>query len=189
MASAAIPDRLRRSTSHCGAMPATAPCSAAPTGAGQCGDPSKCAASAGSCRASATIAARPLFDLIELASGYLEDAPELLDDAKAKGLTRAREAASLTFGWINDVFSYRKEAQAGDPLNLVAVLENQYSLSHEEAFDAAVDVFRAELSLLEDESARLREGGVSPTLDRYLTGLEVWLHGNIAWSSTCPRYR
>ncbi len=63
------------------------------------------------------------------------------------------------------------------------MLENQYSLSAEEAFEAAVDVFRAELSLLEEESARLRDGGVSATLDRYLVGLEDWLHGNLAWSS------
>lgn len=136
-----------------------------------------------------TIGARPLFDLIELTSGYLDDVPELFDETKAKTFTRAREAASLTFGWINDVFSYRKESGMGDPLNLVAVLENQYSLSAEEAFEAAVDVFRAELSLLEEESARLRDGGVSATLDRYLVGLEDWLHGNLAWSSTCPRYR
>jgi hypothetical protein len=136
-----------------------------------------------------TIGARPLFDLIELSTGYLDDVPELSDEAKAQSFVRAREAASLTFGWINDVFSFRKEAGAGDPLNLVAVLENQYSLSAEEAFDAAVEVFNAELSLLEEESATLREGGVSPTLDRYLVGLEDWLHGNIAWSSTCPRYR
>jgi 5-epi-alpha-selinene synthase len=136
-----------------------------------------------------TIAARPLFDLIELSTGYLDDVPELSNPINAKSLTRAREAASLTFAWINDVFSYRKESGAGDPLNLVAVLENQYSLSREEAFEVAVDVFAAELSVLESESAKLRDGGVSTTLDRYLAGLEHWLHGNLAWSSTCPRYR
>ena len=87
------------------------------------------------------------------------------------------------------MFSYRKESSAGDPLNLVAVLAKEYSLSAEEAFDAAVEVFDAELALLAQESASLREGGVSPTLDRYLVGLEDWLHGNLAWSSTCQRYR
>jgi 5-epi-alpha-selinene synthase len=136
-----------------------------------------------------TIGARPLFDLIELASGFLDDVPELSHETKSKSFVRAREAASLTFGWINDVFSYRKESRAGDPLNLVAVLENEYSLSAEEAFEAAVAVFRTELAVLEDESANLRDGGVSPALDRYLIGLEDWLHGNLAWSSTCPRYR
>lgn len=136
-----------------------------------------------------TIGARPLFDLIELSTGYLDDLPELADENKAQGLKRAREAASLTFGWINDVFSYRKESSAGDPLNLVAVLKNEGSLSAEEAFDAAVDVYRNELATLESESQKLREGGISDTLDRYLRGLEDWLHGNLAWSTTCPRYR
>jgi hypothetical protein len=136
-----------------------------------------------------TVAARPLFDLIELATGYLDDVPELSDPAKAEKFASARVAASLCFAWINDVFSYRKESAAGDPLNLVAVLKNQYSLSAEEAFEAAVNVFRDELSVLEEQSALLREGGLSPTLDRYLTGLEDWLHGNLAWSSTCARYR
>jgi hypothetical protein len=138
-----------------------------------------------------TVGGYALFDFIELATGkFLHHAPEMHDSSSAvASIARTRDTASHLFGWINDLHSFHKESQNGDPLNLVTVLRGQYGLSEVEAFASAVEVFNLELEVLQNSAAALRSSGVSEALDAYLTGLDDWIHGNLAWTRTCRRYQ
>ncbi len=95
-----------------------------------------------------------------------------------------RTASAHRFGWINVAVFIRKESRAGrSALYLVAACsKNQYSLAAEEAFEAA----RWPCSAQEASPCSKRKARASATvgpgvpLDRYLMGLEDWLHGNLA---------
>jgi hypothetical protein len=130
-----------------------------------------------------TVGAYPVFTLIEPAASVS------LDDAEATSppFTALVRLAALLCAWVNDLYSFAKERDAQDRLNLVAVLETERGLPWSGAIDAAIAVFCADLSFFQTESLRLR-ASASPAALAYLGGLEDWVHGNRAWTELCGRY-
>jgi 5-epi-alpha-selinene synthase len=92
--------------------------------------------------------------------------------------------------WSNDIFSCEKETRAGNNLNLVTVLQQEYQISLQEAFDRAAELHNAEVQLFIDLSAQLPSFGteIDTNLERYLLGLRSWIRGNLDWSVETGRY-
>jgi len=102
-------------------------------------------------------------------------------------VARLRASAALLCAWVNDVYSFQKERQDGDPLNLVSVLASEYGLSIAEAMGAAAEVFNTDLAMFEEDMVTLES--VGEDLRCYLEGLDDWVHGNLAWTGLSGRYK
>lgn len=123
----------------------------------------------------------PVFDLIELtAAGRLGE-----DDATDPAILSLRERAALLCAWVNDIYSFSKERDDGDSLNLVSVLRKEYGLSDADAFGAAAEVFNVDLALFREERENMP---LSAAAARYTAGLEDWIYGNLAWTGRSYRY-
>src|SRR5262249_1121782 len=75
----------------------------------------------------------PLFDMIE----YVDHRFLPPSVALSSQLQAIREAAGNQISWINDVYSWNKEYLAGDPHNLISVLQHHKQLSLSEAASEA----------------------------------------------------
>lgn len=128
----------------------------------------------------------PVFDLIELTL------PARLDEARARtpALVDLRARAAELCAWVNDVGSFDKEHDAGDPLNLVAVLMGDRRLSLPHAFAAAAALYNDDLAaFLAARDRFAAASGTSATERAYADGLVTWVHGNYAWTQTSRRYQ
>ncbi|WP_143261644.1 hypothetical protein [Allokutzneria sp. NRRL B-24872] len=83
--------------------------------------------------------------------------------------------------FVNDLFSYRKETQAGDGRNAVSVLLSTAGMTPQ----AAVDVVCERITAAERTFADL---GAHADIAQYATFWRHVLAGNLAWSMTTPRY-
>jgi hypothetical protein len=124
----------------------------------------------------------PVFDVIQLEGGTLS-----ASDFAHPTVARLRASAALLCAWVNDVYSFQKERQDGDPLNLVSVLASEYGLSIAEAMGAAAEVFNTDLAMFEEDMVTLES--VGEDLRCYLEGLDDWVHGNLAWTGLSGRYK
>lgn len=124
----------------------------------------------------------PVFDLIEFSKGPLSE-----KEAAAPELANLKERAALLCAWANDIYSYKKEANDGDGMNVVAVLKRQYGLDSAEAYGATAEVFNVDWTLFQQEKSLLLELE-SPALSEYAEGLEEWIFGNLQWTALCRRY-
>ncbi|WP_086821711.1 terpene synthase family protein [Allokutzneria sp. NRRL B-24872] len=129
------------------------------------------------------------FDAMRVASEYgagvdltdLETSP-LLDDLHTACFEHAL--------FVNDLFSYRKETQAGDGRNAVSVLISTAGMTPQAAVNAVCEritsaegAFGTQAHLLTQDGPGLRADVVE-----YVRWWRQVLGGNIAWSLTTPRY-
>jgi 5-epi-alpha-selinene synthase len=132
-----------------------------------------------------SVGAAPVYDLVELALGR----PLAHHEARNGWITEARRMAAFLCAWVNDIYSFPKEARDGDPLNLVAVLMRARGVDVDAALDAAIELYARDLVRFDALLARARAHGVSASTQAILTGLEDWVHGNRAWTGSCGRYQ
>lgn len=99
---------------------------------------------------------------------------------------------------VNDYFSYEKEKQAvlpgsdlsGIRRNAVTVLAIEHSIT----VDGAKQVLADKILVAEEKFRHLKgafdaiQPPVSKELQRYLSGVELLISGNILWHSSTPRY-
>jgi len=92
--------------------------------------------------------------------------------------------------FANDLFSLTKEANAGETMNLICILQHEYGLTLQEAVDRAVAIHDAEVRAFEIMEAQLPACGLTVDADvqRYIDGLHAWMRGNLDWSITSGRY-
>ncbi|WP_243707805.1 terpene synthase family protein [Micromonospora sp. KC606] len=88
--------------------------------------------------------------------------------------------------WCNDLFSHRKERQAGsDAQNLVTVIAAQAGLDAESAFRVAANRFNEGLTrYLAWDSALAAD----PALASFLAARRAWIRGTYDWSSRADGY-
>jgi 5-epi-alpha-selinene synthase len=134
-----------------------------------------------------TIAAYPYMDLI-LMTDQIILPPEVFKHPIVK---RLELATANIIAWSNDLFSLNKEMKAGNNFNLVTVLQQEYQISLQEAFDHAADLHNTEVQLFIDLSAQLPSFGteIDANLERYLLGLRFWIRANLDWSAETRRYK
>jgi 5-epi-alpha-selinene synthase len=133
-----------------------------------------------------TSAVYPFIDLI-LIMDRIALPPEVLKHPIVK---RLELATNNVVAWSNEIFSFDKETRAGNNFNLVTVLQQEYQISLQEAFDRAAELHNAEVELFINLSAQLPSFGteIDANLERYLLGLRSWIRGNVDWSVQTGRY-
>jgi hypothetical protein len=132
-----------------------------------------------------SVGAFPVFDLVELAHGD----PRTREQADGEWIAEARRIAAWLCAWVNDLYSFPKEARDGDPLNVVAVLMHEHTLSVDAALDRVIELYGRDIARLHALFARARVHGVSAATDAVLQGIERWVHGNRVWTGSCGRYQ
>jgi 5-epi-alpha-selinene synthase len=92
--------------------------------------------------------------------------------------------------FANDLFSLTKEANAGETMNLVCILQHEHGLPLQEAVDRAAAIHNSEVRAFEIMEAQLPACGLTVDADvrRYIDGLHAWMRGNLDWSITSGRY-
>ncbi|AFZ24839.1 terpene synthase family protein [Cylindrospermum stagnale PCC 7417] len=133
-----------------------------------------------------TIWMYPCIDLI-LLEARISLPPEVIEHPIVK---RLNLATSNVIAWSNDIFSFEKDTRAGNTHNLVIVLQHEYQIPLQEAFDRAAELHNAEVRIFIELSAQLPSFGaeIDTNLQRYLSGLRSWLRGNLDWTLESPRY-
>jgi hypothetical protein len=108
----------------------------------------------------------------------------------------ARNELKLTanncISWANDLFSFAKEIEEGNPNNLVLCIAEDDELDLEAAMRRAVELYNREYRAfcqLERDLPALGLGEGDRDLQPYAARLHGWVLGNIHWSRTTLRYR
>lgn len=99
---------------------------------------------------------------------------------------------SNTICWANDLFSFNKELEQGDEMNIVMLIRNTRDCTLKEAIAAAVAIHDDQVRQFERLSAKLPSFGTvtDAQLSRYISALSVMMKGNIEWSvNDTARYR
>lgn len=100
------------------------------------------------------------------------------------------ELCSRTICWANDIFSFPKEYEQGDELNLVMLLKRCEHLTLPAAIKRAVSIHDKEVRLFDNIGKQLiSNSGSSRTLNRYVNVLSIMMRGNIDWSNESSRYK
>lgn len=103
---------------------------------------------------------------------------------------RLMTMAANIIGWANDVFSYAKEREAGDPHNVVLLCSAELGLDEPDAVTRAVDMHNREmLRFTELEHSVREQAWIAPELiDPFLGLLRGWIRGNLDWALASARY-
>jgi hypothetical protein len=133
-----------------------------------------------------SVALEVFFDLAEPLSGVEVPAEASTDEL----YVAIRRTAVNVVAWFNDLVSWPKEAAAGDPHNLVLVLQHERRMPIEEAIFVAAAEHDAEMRRfvgVRDQLAAsplARDEGVRNTI----AAVEHWIRGNVDWSLESGRY-
>lgn len=103
---------------------------------------------------------------------------------------RINQITTLLMAFCNDFFSAERERRNGEAMNLILVLEHERGCSFEEACEEAADIHTG----LVAEFAGLRSalpdfGEFNGRLERYVSTIELMIHGNLLWHLTTTRHR
>lgn len=105
-------------------------------------------------------------------------------------IRRLMAMAANIIGWSNDVFSFAKEREAGDPHNVVLLFSAELGLEESAAVDRAVAMHNREmLRFVELEASVTAQRWMGPELlDPFLGLLRHWIRGNLDWALGSRRY-
>ncbi|HWB79698.1 MAG TPA: hypothetical protein VG755_32265 [Nannocystaceae bacterium] len=104
---------------------------------------------------------------------------------------RLMTMAANIIGWANDVFSFVKEREAGDPHNLVLLFGAEMGLAERDAVERSITMHDREMiRFLELEQGVRTRGWIDPKLSEpFLELLRSWIRGNLDWALASERYR
>lgn len=121
--------------------------------------------------------------------------PEIYDSRPVKAMEHAAQDYAC---WLNDVFSYQKEIEfEGEIHNSALVVANFLDVSDSEGMRIVGELLKARMDTFrhvseQDLPALAEEAGLDETaraaLDGYVTDLQNWLSGILAWHQGCHRY-
>jgi hypothetical protein len=124
------------------------------------------------------------FELLDQVSGPIREASHR-DPLFRAALT----AANRTTCHANDLFSYAKEASAGDVHNLIALFMHESGMSLAEAQRAAVDAHDMEMHRYEAFKQQALARTIDPALPGRFCAVDSVLSGHLAFVRTSERYR
>ncbi|MCH9686680.1 MAG: hypothetical protein K0V04_34930 [Deltaproteobacteria bacterium] len=125
-------------------------------------------------------------DLVELASGC-----ELTEELRADPILRRMTwLTSRIIAYVNDVFSYEKEREAGDMNNFLQVTLRYESYDLAEVVDHVVRTHDRELDQFCQLDGTTRDHGpwARRIVERYVEGCRSWMTGALAWQQVAGRY-
>jgi hypothetical protein len=105
-------------------------------------------------------------------------------------IRRLMTMAANIIGWSNDVFSFVKEREAGDPHNVVLLCSAELGMQEHEAVDRTLAMHNREmLRFVELEQSVVAQKWISSELlDPFLSLLRNWIRGNVDWALGSRRY-
>lgn len=93
-----------------------------------------------------------------------------------------RLTTNLCVSFVNDLFSYAKESQAGESSNIVTVYQKVHGMSLEQAFAASVEMNDSIVREYLDAKAQLvRNHRLDEGTRGYIELMENWMRGNFDW--------
>jgi len=103
---------------------------------------------------------------------------------------RLMTMAANIIGWANDVFSFAKEREAGDPHNLVLLFGAEMGLAERDAVERSILMHDREMiRFLELEQGVRARAWIDPALSEpFLQLLRAWIRGNLDWALASERY-
>jgi hypothetical protein len=104
---------------------------------------------------------------------------------------RLIQLCSNSICWANDLFSFNKEFEQGDEMNLVMLIKHKRNCSITTAIQEAVNIHDVEVKQFQELAKQLPSFGsvTDEQLSRYIQALSVMMRGNIDWSiSDTERY-
>lgn len=127
----------------------------------------------------------PILDLIEF-SGNL-----YLTEVECNLLSELKKTANRIIFFSNDLFSYHKEKNEDNTINIIKILLQQNMKLDEKAIAIKViKMIESEIRLFSKFAKHLiREPSVSDALRTYITGVETCVKNHYYWSIQCRRYR
>ena len=105
-------------------------------------------------------------------------------------IQRMMSLSSRVVGCANDLFTYEKELQQGELHNLVQVLMTRQRLSKAEAVERAIqlhDEAVREFFMIEQRLPSFGEH--DDAAKRYVSMLQAWMSGHLAWAKETGRYQ
>jgi len=105
-------------------------------------------------------------------------------------LRRLMTMTANVIGWSNDVFSYHKEREAGDPHNLVLLLGLEHSLDDEESCGLAIDMHNHEMQRFVELAGAVatKRSRDEPAVREFVDMLRAWIRANLDWAHASSRY-
>ena len=106
-------------------------------------------------------------------------------------LQKLMAISSNIIAWANDVFSFPKERAAGDPHNMILILERDFGCSTEQAVDETLRRHNAEMQRFLDcsEEFAVNEPVVYQRVDPFIAMIRSWIRGHLDWAFyTTQRY-
>lgn len=117
-------------------------------------------------------------DLGAVAEGFVVPDAIWHDDAFA----RMRAACNLSVSYVNDIFSYAKEANAGEVSNIIVVNRMLHGTSLHEAFEASIAACDQVIATYLDARTELASRHRFDASTRaYLGMMQSWMRGNFDW--------
>lgn len=95
------------------------------------------------------------------------------------------QLCSSTICWANDLFSFNKELEQGDEMNLVMLIRNKRQCSIDDAVVHAVKIHDYEVKQFQQLARNLPsfDPETDVELERYIKALGLMMRGNIDWST------
>lgn len=116
---------------------------------------------------------------------------QLPHDVRNHVVVEELESLAANYGsWLNDLYSFEREQAEGCVHSLVPILRREFGCEPQEAAEHVAKMCRAEIDSYLELKSRLPEIGLALTgeLERYLSLLEYWMSGSLAWYRMSPRY-
>ncbi|KAM6496752.1 Isoprenoid synthase domain containing protein [Amanita muscaria] len=129
---------------------------------------------------------KPCLHFIEFAGGFC-----LPEDVLQSEVMRSLEESAVDYiAWVNDLFSYNKEAGAGHTYNLVTVVMKNNGCSLQDAIDCVGELCNSCIDRFERDCRRLPSWGpeIDDLVAKYIIGLQDWMSSVVQWSFRSERY-
>lgn len=108
---------------------------------------------------------------------------------KRPELRRLMAMAANVIGWSNDLFSYAKEREIGDPHNLVLLLLADPTCNEDAACRVVVEMHNAEMiRFLELSEFAMASREDTETVGAFVQMLHHWIRANMDWARASGRY-
>lgn len=132
------------------------------------------------------VAVYPCTNMAEIVADFI--LPPLLVDHPV--IKRINQLTTLLMAFCNDFFSVERERRDRETMNLILVLESERGCSLKEAYAEAMELnnqFVNEFVELRNSLPEMLE--LNEPLERYVSTLELMIHGNLQWHLTTSRHK
>ncbi|QEC52896.1 terpene synthase family protein [Anseongella ginsenosidimutans] len=132
------------------------------------------------------VAVYPCTNMAEIVADFILP-PEVEQHPVIK---RINQLTTLLMAFCNDFFSVERERRDHEAMNLILVIEHERNCSFTDACAAAASIHDRFVSEFQKLRSDLPDfGELNASLERYISTLELMIHGNLLWHLGTTRHR